>query len=138
MQTGWCLHCELVFRKTAGLYHVALPKRSFIKDLRKVLEKLIFFTLATSQRFVRKVTEKPVLDILHHRCSWRFCKIHRTAPVLESLFNKVSGRQTCNFLKKRLQHRCFPVNFAKFLRTLFYRTLSYNCFCSNPVDSIKQ
>ena len=25
--------------------------------------------------------------------------------------------QTCNFIKKRLYHRCFPVNFVKFLRT---------------------
>ena len=25
--------------------------------------------------------------------------------------------QTCNFIKKRLQHRYFPVNIAKFLRT---------------------
>ena len=24
-----------------------------------------------------------------------------------------------NFIKKRLQHRCFPVNIAKFLQTLF-------------------
>ena len=28
--------------------------------------------------------------------------------------------QTCNFKKKRLWHRCFPVNFAKFLRTPFF------------------
>ena len=27
--------------------------------------------------------------------------------------------KACNFIKKRLWHRCFPVNFAKFLRTLF-------------------
>ena len=27
------------------------------------------------------------------------------------------GFKTCNFLKKRLQHRCFPVNITKFLRT---------------------
>ena len=25
--------------------------------------------------------------------------------------------QACNFIKKRLQHKCFPVNIAKFLRT---------------------
>ena len=25
--------------------------------------------------------------------------------------------RTCNFIKKRLQHRCFPMKFAKFLRT---------------------
>ena len=35
----------------------------------------------------------------------------------ESLFNKVAGLQACNFMKKRLQHSCFPVNTAKFLKT---------------------
>ena len=39
-------------------------------------------------------------------------------------FNKVAG-----ILKKRLWHRCFPVNFAKFLRTLFSHPLS-DCFYS--------
>ena len=28
-----------------------------------------------------------------------------------------------SFIKKRLQHRCFPVNFAKFLRTHFFNEL---------------
>ena len=37
--------------------------------------------------------------------------------MLESLFIKVAGPQACNFIKKRLQHRFFPVKFAKFLRT---------------------
>ena len=36
-----------------------------------------------------------------------------------SLFNKVEGLRPATFLKKRLWHRCFPVNFAKFLRTPF-------------------
>ena len=36
----------------------------------------------------------------------------------ESLFNKVSGLMSATLLKKRLWHRCFPVNFPKFLRTL--------------------
>ena len=31
--------------------------------------------------------------------------------------NKNAGLQACNFIKKRLQHRCFLVNIAKFLRT---------------------
>ena len=45
-------------------------------------------------------------------------------PVLESLFEKVAGLKACNFIKKRPQHRCFPVNIAKFLRaTFFNRTL---------------
>ena len=34
-------------------------------------------------------------------------------------FNKVAGRSPAILLKKRLWHRCFPVNFVKFLRTPF-------------------
>ena len=37
--------------------------------------------------------------------------------MLESLFNSVGGLQVCNFTKKILQHLCFPMKFAKFLRT---------------------
>ena len=35
---------------------------------------------------------------------------------MESPFNRFAGFKTCNVLKKELQHRCFPVNIAKFLR----------------------
>ena len=38
---------------------------------------------------------------------------HSLADVLE---NKC---QACNFIKKRLQHRCFPRKFTKFLRKTF-------------------
>ena len=39
----------------------------------------------------------------------------------QSLFiNKVVGLKPATLLKKRLWHRCFPVNFAKFLRTPFF------------------
>ena len=38
--------------------------------------------------------------------------------MLESLFNKVTGLEASNFIKKGLQHRCFPVNIAKFLRII--------------------
>ena len=31
------------------------------------------------------------------------------------------GLQACNFIKKRLQQRCFPVNIAKILRTAFFK-----------------
>ena len=39
-------------------------------------------------------------------------------------FNKVAGLMPATLLKKRLQHRCFPVNFAKFLRTPFLQNTS--------------
>ena len=59
-------------------------------------------------------------DVLQSKCSYKFRSIHRKAPVLESLFNKVAGVIPTTLLKKRLQHRCFPVNIAKFLRTSFF------------------
>ena len=39
---------------------------------------------------------------------------------MEFLFNKVAALNARNFIKKTLQHRCFPVNIAKFLRTPFF------------------
>ena len=38
----------------------------------------------------------------------------------QSLADVLQSRcQACNFIKKRLQHRRFPMKFTKFLRTLF-------------------
>ena len=58
-------------------------------------------------------------------CSQMFFKLSvlKNFPnftVLESLFNNVAGLQACNFFKKSLQRRCFPVKFAKFLGTSFF------------------
>ena len=49
-------------------------------------------------------------------------------PVLEPSFNRLAGFKTCKFLKKRLQHRCFPVNIGKFLRTLILMKI-----CEQPL-----
>ena len=35
--------------------------------------------------------------------------------VLESIFDKFAGTQVSKFIKKRLQHKRFPVNFTKLL-----------------------
>ena len=43
------------------------------------------------------------------------------------LFEKAVA-SACNFIKKRLQHRCFPVKFAKFLRLPFLWNTSGSCF----------
>ena len=37
----------------------------------------------------------------------------------QSLFRKFAGLEARKSIKRRLQHRCFPVNIAKFLRTAF-------------------
>ena len=68
------------------------------------------------------IQKQPFADVLQNKCSWKFRKFHRKTPVLKSLFNKVAALKACNFIKKRLQHKCFPVNIAKFFKnSLFYR-----------------
>ena len=47
-------------------------------------------------------------------------QISQEKSVLKSLFNKVAGlEKSKKRLQKRLQHRCFPVKFANFLKTPF-------------------
>ena len=43
-------------------------------------------------------------------------------------FSKVTGLTPAFLLKQRLQHRCFLVNFAKFLRTALLKNTSGGCF----------
>ena len=43
-------------------------------------------------------------------------------------FNKVAGVSLKFYLKKRLWHRCFPVNLLNFWEHLFYRKPSGDCF----------
>ena len=55
----------------------------------------------------------------HRRCSLRkgvlrkFAKFTRKHLCQSSFFNKVAGLRPATLLKKRLWHRCFPMNFAK-------------------------
>ena len=73
----------------------------------------------------------------HRRCTikkllLKISQYPQEKPVLQSLFKKVAGLKACKFIKKRPQHRCFPVNIAKCLRlrilkNIFGRLLFY-CF----------
>ena len=43
--------------------------------------------------------------------------------MLDSFFNRVLRLQVCNFIKKRLQRRCFPVNIATFSKTIVLKNI---------------
>ena len=66
----------------------------------------------------------------HRRCSVRKVVLRKFAKftgkhLCQSLFfNKVASLRPVTLLKKRLWHRCFPVNFAKFLRIVFLQNTS--------------
>ena len=53
----------------------------------------------------------------------------------QSLFNKVADTKVCNFIKKRLQHSCFPIKFAKYQETLFlYKAPPVTASESSTID----
>ena len=61
--------------------------------------------------------EEQDCEVVVQRCSvkkvyLKFREIHRKTPVPESLFKTL--------LKKRLWHRCFPMNFVKFSKKTFF------------------
>ena len=53
-----------------------------------------------------------------------FAKFTGKHPCQGLFFNKVAGLRPATLLKKRPWRRCFPVNFAKFLRTTFLQNTS--------------
>ena len=55
----------------------------------------------------------PLGYVLQNRSFQKFRKTYKKTPLPEFLSDKVVHHQACNFIKKRLQLRCFTVNFAK-------------------------
>ena len=72
---------------------------------------------------------KTILRSSHLRCSVRkrvlrnFAKFTGKYLCQSLFFNKVAGLRLATLLKKRLWHRYFPVNFAKFLWTPFLQNI---------------
>ena len=66
--------------------------------------KFIFCAVAC-EWFIQVVFQKQSPEVFcKQNCSVKFRAFHRKTILLESLFNKVTGLQACNFNKKRLQN----------------------------------
>ena len=67
----------------------------------------------------------------------RYIKSYTPSPILAQCYISYRNQsfvlqcrpQSATLLKKRFCSRCFPVNFAKFPRTPFFRTPPGYCFC---------
>ena len=66
---------------------------------------------------------------------WNFTKFTGKYLCLCLFFNKVAGLrpEVCSFIKKRLWHRCFPVDFVKSLRTPFLQNTSGRLFLNSAL-----
>ena len=81
------------------------------------ISKYFMFHEMTLKLYFMKCPERKISQgILPFR---NFAKLTEKHLRQSLFFNKVAGLRPEILFKKRLWHRCFPVNFAKFLRTLF-------------------
>ena len=92
--------------------------KTFFFSLYYFIRKIFSRKTETVQRFVIKVSEISG-------------KIHQKELLSESIFSSSCRIDSCNFSKKRFQHGCFSVSFAKFSRTLILQKIgarrSYSC-----------
>ena len=87
-----------------------------VKDSKYEFDEVLVLLFSRSSHQEVFYIKKLFVKVIH--------KNHRKTTVPEAFFNKVA----CLRHKKRLSHRRFFVNFAKFLRT----ALS-DCFCFSPI-----
>ena len=84
----------------------------------------IFYIVFVNEKLVwrKKVSRKLIKE---YECweKWIIWRFHRKTPMLESVFNKIAGVQAYNFMKRRLQHKCFPVKKTEFLRTTILKNI---------------
>ena len=82
-----------------------------------MLKNLVFFNKELKSLNPFAQFHQHIFRSTRSRCSQMFFKIG-------ALKNFAIFR-----IKKRLQHRCFLVNIATFLRTVFFKNSSGGCFC---------
>ena len=79
---------------------------------------------------IRKWEQCNTFRSSHRRCSVKKGVLRNTAKftgkqLCQSLFlHKIAGFRPVTLFKKRLWHRCFPVNFMKFLKAPFLQNTS--------------
>ena len=81
------------------------------------------------ERWARQdLLQKKSPEVFHKKVVLKnFCKIHRKTLSLGSRSDGGIEVRLATLFKKRLQHRCFSVDFAKLLRTLFPIAPLGNC-----------
>ena len=95
------------------MYFVRRGRISFAFRLITEVNIQIYFAVSTSRNSCPEVfCKKGVLR--------NIAKLAGKHLYQSLFFNKVAGLSAATLLKKRLWHKCFPVNFAQFLETSFF------------------
>ena len=100
------VNVALIYRRNQSVDMQKQLCTSILQDSwQRRIQNTVKYTEAVVQVFCRKGIPR------------NFAKFTGKRLCQSLFFNKVAGLKAAILLKKRLWHKCFPVNFAKFLRT---------------------
>ena len=85
--------------------------------------KLLFNVLRENKFGITEIKKQPLGCSIKEGISKSFAMFTGKRLCWSLLLIKFQALRPCNFIKKRLQHRCFPVNIAKFLRKLILKNI---------------
>ena len=104
--------CFQICRQNFFLFHRSQHWHTFIRRTRHYTSRKHFsWRLRLQIQTPKEVSLKNFAIFTEKRLCW-------------SLFlNKFAGLRACNFIKKRLQHRCSPVNHCKIFQNICERQL---------------
>ena len=126
-----CVSITTLFKKR--LRHSCLPV-NFSKDLKTtIIQNTSNGLFLIVSHFSSDISSHP--EVFYKKSNREnFAKFTRNPLCQSFVFSKVAS----TLLKKRLWHRCFPVNFAKFLRTpFFYRTPQVGAYENANVRNLR-
>ena len=128
------LSLRLISLSFEVIYFCVISRICYSQMLYSAMLYFPFFGRVCSFRSLLKNFHSLLFSVLdrssHQRCSIKkgvlknFAKFTGKHLCQSFFFNKVAGLRPATLLKKRLWHRCFPVNFTKFLRTPFLQNTS--------------
>ena len=108
------------FPKYYGIINCIIFKSFFNGE-----KRLDFTKQYLSEIFLISTVQKQPAEVLFNkRLPTNFAKFTGKHLGQSLFFNKVAGLRSATLLKNRLSHSCFPVDFAKFLRTPFLQNTS--------------
>ena len=118
---------HVYFEKVEKRHFVNVYLQRFFFFHSKSIDKLVFEALYFDIHEWCKNIDNPKLKMKRQwakkvsnsvrKCSWNFAKLTVKHVCWILIFNKIVLLQLVLLFRKRLQHICFPINFAKFLRT---------------------
>ena len=109
---------------TSHLFHDHIPRNTtvFSKMIPVILKKNFYLFLRILETFF-KMTEAVAQSCSVKKVFSQFLqKLQENTCARVPFLSKVTALMPATLLRKRLQHRCFPLNFTKFVRTFSYRT----------------